>query len=355
MQKAAIILVTMLILILASHSQAETNGADAAPQQKTQGKLIRNPNKPEPNSTNSSTRAATFSAAQQTISLYDVWYDLITDNDGDGYYQKLHINFDLDTAYSEYPIYVVAEIGSQSQTLFQTDPYNLNGNSASDSYQATVLLTEGYPSSYYDLVFKVYDADNHQLLAQFSSQNNDLFEPLYLEDATLDSNLEDVSLYSLAYDLSEDWDHDGYYTKINLQFDADAPNQQRWIYAELFLVDEYGQWHELASTQPFQIAHYNSQDAYQTSVSLNSGFSPQSYQVAVRIYDGYTHSLLLTTIAPSGSYADMESIDWDNDNWSEDETVIVEEEYYYASGSGGSMGLGIFVALIALGLRRKFN
>lgn len=355
MQKMALVIVLMLLTILATHTQAITTN-ELSPQQKTRGKIIANPNK---NKSQKSTRAATYNGvqanAQTEIHLFDVWFDLLTDSDGDGYYAKLNINFDLDTIFSEHEIYVVGQLDNQQ--LFKTDAFTLHGNSGDDSYQTTVLLTEGYSSNYYDLTLIVYDAETNQMLVQYSSNNNDLFEDLYLEDAMLDDPFsKEPTLYSLSYQLGEDWDGDGYYTQISIAFDVDAANQTRWIYSEIFLIDLQGYWHPLSISQPYEITHYDDHDAFQTTLTLDTHFEPKAYQVAVRIYDNNTHALLLTSIAPN-SNANMESIDWDNDfsnsNYGEDSsTVIVEEETYYASGSGGSMGI-VFLSLLGLLVIKK--
>ena len=351
MQKVALVLVLLLVTILATHTQAQT-----LPQQKTQGKIITNPNKKAdaPFKT-----AQLQSGAYAEISLYDIWFTMLTDNDGDGYYQKFEINFDLDTPYNAFDIYVVGKLGEQ--ILFQTDAFTLNNNSANDSYQTTVLLTQGYASAWYPLSLTVYDAQTQQPVAEFNTNNNELFTDLYLEDATADNQAaQSVSMYNLAYQLSEDWDNDGYFTQIAVEFDVDAPNQTRWIYAEVFLVDAYDHWHEIIRTQPFQIQHYNDSDRYQSTLTLDYGFDPQAYQLAVRVYDANNHNPILTSKSPNGTYANMESQNWDDDYLNQDSTnedgVIVEEEYYYSSsGSGGSLNISLLIAmgLFAHALKRR--
>ncbi|NIQ10086.1 MAG: hypothetical protein GWO08_09960, partial [Gammaproteobacteria bacterium] len=75
---------------------------------------------------------------------------------------------------------------------------------------------------------------------------------------------------------------------------------------------------------------YSSSDRYYTRITLDYGFDPNRYQLAVQLYDANSGSLLLTSTTPASTALHMESVDWDNDEY-----VVVVEEEYYASGSGG--------------------
>lgn len=353
MYRFAIAVVAFLILVMANHPQAMAAELNQSNGTKTKAKQITNPNKTE---SGLNTRALNFSGASydsaQSVSVYDVWFDMQEDSDGDGYYHRFDVNFDIDTVYNSQTIYVIAEItGSTSQTLFQTEPYTLNGNSGNDSYQVNVLLTEGYPAAQYELTLRIYDAANNELLLQYGAQDNNALYNLYLEDSSQEAFAgSSLSMYELAFELSEDYDADGYYTELAVSFDADTPGDNQWVYARVSLIDPYGQWRTIRTSSAFLLSGYNSSDRYSAHIVLDYGFDPETYQLAVELYDADNHNLLLTSTTPLSTPLHLESTEWD-DSYS----VIVEEEYY-ASASGGSTGMLMLTVLLALLiLKRRYK
>ena len=344
MPKLAFIIVVVLLSILATHShgQAETVQLET----KTKGKLINNTQREQ----NPTMRAAHFQndLSNGAIELYGLSFNFSKDQDGDGYFHKFSLSFDLDTSQGPTQIYVVASLmGLEQKPLFTTEPYWVYGQTGEDTYQTTVLLSEGYPNAEYDLSLAVYAADSNQLLAQFSQDNSPRFSPLFLEDARADHiESHGVSIYQLGYSLSEDWDNDGFYTRLDVDVDVDAPNQSRWIYLEFILVDYSGYGELLSSSPIFQIHHLDSSDQYQTRISLESGYSPQDYKLVAKVYDANTHQLLLESQVPHSNGIPLESFEWD-DTWHHDSNIVVEEEYFYAEyGAGGSMGLVFSLMLL---------
>lgn len=223
MYKIPFIVVTLLLAILANHPQAHAAAADTAittiqntaTGSKTKGQLVNNPGKTE---STRHTRALSYQDASYSthgsVSLYDIWFDMKSDIDGDGYYHRFDISFDLDTRYNSQTIYVIAELnGLTTQTLFQTTPYTLYGNSGNDSYQANILLTDGYPPHQYSLTLSVFDASNDERLLTYNTLDHNGSNTLNLEDSQYESiNNHRLSLYELSYELRADYDSDGYYT-----------------------------------------------------------------------------------------------------------------------------------------------
>ena len=354
MYKIALVIVTFLLVVLANSPQAHAASTDAMePGTKFRGKLVTNPTKSDrPVTAQRLLDPATATVNGTSVSVYDVWFDMVGDTDGDGYYHQFDVNFDIDTLYSSQRIYVIGELhGGTSQVLFQTDPYTLTGNSGSDSYQARVLLTDGYPSDQYELSLTVYDADTHAQLLHYDGQNNYQLATLYLEDSSRESAaMDNVSVYELGFELSSDLDGDGYFTEIAVDLDADAPGQQRWVYARISLIDPHNDWTEIKTSNDFLLQDYSSNDHYYTRLSLDYGFDPARYRLAVQIYDANSGSLLITSMSPSSTPLHMESIDWDNDAY-----VVVIEEEYYASGSGGSTSLFLLVMLSLFLLANRYR
>lgn len=367
MHKVAILILLLLIGILAGHSKAFA-------EEKTKGKMITNPNRSSSeqvdsdvfNGTPTSPRvtAALYQSSSTEVVLNDIWADWNRDNDGDGYYSKFNLSFDFDAPHSTQTIYVTGTLTGRggeatSQPLFTTEPYTIQQSSGGDAYQMTVLLTDGYPTNTYQLQLAVYDAESKALIHQFDGYDANLLHDLYLEDANQDSPTPEnitrashVELYELAFSLYDDFDNDGYFTRIDIQMDVDAPSDARWIYAKLYLIDEYGQYLFLKDTREFHIEDYDN-DEYRMEALLEFGFSPQRYQLSVELYDADTHNLLLTSEAPSSTPAHMESLDWEHST----EVVVIEEETHSDHhGSGGSLTLwSLFIFGLVNLVQKKQN
>jgi hypothetical protein len=365
MHKIACLVVCVLLIILTAHREARAANTDpintiTQPVAKIKSKRISNPSKYEKEQQSSlQYRSLSAQPLSQVVSVYDVWFNLIEDTDGDGYFHQFEVSFDVDTQYAQQEIYVVGKlIGATSQQLFETEHYHIESDSGADSYQTTVLLSDGYPSGEYNMELNVYDAQTDTLLLHVNGQHDQDMWGLYLEDAKLEhSIIERIEIYELAYELSEDWDDDGFYTHINLSFDADAPNQTRRIYAHISLRDPYGNRQLLSRTDDFVIQHYDSGDYVQNQLTLEYGFDPDHYQLIIDLYDAYNHHLLLTSNSPLSTPLNLESIDWDSDY-----SVYIEEEYsvsatgtYRSGGSSSVLLLGALIIFICLRYKQKSN
>ncbi len=353
MKKPVLILLFLLPALAASQGlRAEENA-----QQKFAGKVIANPDRPAPDASDNppattlNSAAATFTTAALSaadISLYNAWLDFTRDDDGDGYYHQFNVNFDLDTRLSSASVYVTGQLNNGASTpLFRTDPFTLRGATGSDSYQATVLLTDGYPSTQYALTLRVYDAQTNALLATYGPGYDSDLAQLYLEDVNREAAYSnDLQLFQLDFTLSSDSDGDGYYTQADIRFDADAPGRIQSLYGKLYLIDRHGQWLYLKDTGSFTVSNYSHSDAIYTGFGLNSGFDPQRYRLGIELYDAYTHNLLLTSTTPDSAPVRMESADYDNGYY--------VEEYYGDDDhhSGGSVQWLLLGGLALLVLRR---
>lgn len=352
MYKIAFVIVAGLLVILASNPQAQAaTSTNVNAGSKFSGKIISNPDKGNSIAVARGFSAQAYGSNSNPVSVYDVWFSMLEDSDGDGYYHQFAVNFDIDTVYSQQEIYVVGELSAASQQiLFQTEPYTLNGDSGNDSYQADVLLTDGYPSDQYELILSVYDADSGTLLLRYDGSHNSQLGRLYLEDNGWESVAQQgITLYQLSFELSGDQDGDGYYTDLSVELDADAPGQERWVYTRISLIDPYGNWNAISTSSAFALHGYNSSDRYTTHAVLDYGFDPATYQLGIEIYDANTEVLLLTNTTPLSTPVNMESTDWDADEYYE---VYVEEEYS-ASGSGGSTSALLLLLLGGMWVVRR--
>lgn len=344
--------VLILLFLLPALAASQWARAEDAAQQKFAGKIISNPERPAPESAPAGVEksAATFTTAALSsgdVSMYNVWFDFTRDDDGDGYYHQFNVSFDLDTRLSSASVYVTGQLNNGASTpLFRTDPFTLRGATGSDSYQATVLLTEGYPSTQYALTLRVYDAQTNALLFSYGPNSDSELAQLYLEDVSREAAYSnDLQLFQLDFTLSDDSDGDGYYTQADIRIDADAPGRIHSLYGKLYLIDRNGQWIYLKDTGNFTVSNYSHSDAVYTGFGLDGGFDPQRYKLAVELYDAYTHNLLLTSTTPDAAPVRMESMEYDNGYY-------VEEYYYEEEHSGGSVQWLLLGAMTVLVLRR---
>ncbi len=348
--KKPFLIALFLTLVWASlQSQAR---ADELPNAKFTGKTLINPNRTTASAESTGAAKANSTSksfgADDVMGMYDVWFDLQQDRDGDGYFAQFEVFFDIDSRYSNTRIYVIGQLDNGTTTpLFQTAPYVINGASGADTYSAKVLLTDGYPSGQYSLTLYIYDAQTNALLMTWGPQQDGQMTQLFLEDGDRDVvSIPDIQVFEMAFTLLNDFDNDGYYTDADVTIDVDAPQQTRSLYASLYLIDERGEWIPLKNSSVFTVSGYSQSDRITLSFGLSSGFAPQHYRLGAKLYDAYSNNQLLTVTTPPSTPAYLESVEYD-DSYSVTETVYVESHH------GGSLGLLALLALLPLALRKK--
>lgn len=93
-------------------------------------------------------------------------------------------------------------------------------------------------------------------------------------------------LYDAAVLLEHDHDGDGFYSKIRVDFDANANYAAYYdVYAELY-IRELGTstWTHYYTTDVFTIYGANSSDVYNVSTEFNEGFPPAYYEIAIDLF-----------------------------------------------------------------------
>ena len=350
MHKPALIFVFFLISVLGAsgHALAANESQASAPLAKFAGQTVTNPNRTDKTPDAGTSRSATLNTQAVSygpdFSMYAVWFDFKGDDDGDGYYHKFDVNFDVDTRFSSADIYVTGQLDNGIQ-LFRTVPYTIYGATGADSYRVTVLLTDGYPSGQYGMTLKVYDAHTDALLLTYGPQQDDRMGQLYLEDVNHEAVAANtLELFRFDYTLSGDTNGDGYYTQADVTLDVDAPNQTRTLYASLYLIDNNGNWIPVQDSPDFTVSGYSSQDTISVAFSLDSGFSPQNYRFGVEIYDAQSNNLMLTSVTPDNAPVKMESSDYDQNYYGGSDSQV--SVHYHSAGSLPLPFLGGIVLLL---------
>jgi hypothetical protein len=150
-------------------------------------------------------------------------------------------------------------------------------------------------------------------------------------------------IYDADIELYSDWDRDGYYVGIDLNFDADTVYTVADVYAVIYLSYDFGPWNEFSSTDDFTIFGASGEDSYVVETELVSGYPTGDYDILIELFDTYDGSFV-ASFGPEDStelsYLPLE--DAGRDTPPPTTTVIVNE------GGGGSFGLLGLLALLSV-------
>ena len=152
-------------------------------------------------------------------------------------------------------------------------------------------------------------------------------------------------VYDAHTRLYDDRDLDGYYSYLQLDFDVDTDFEVADIYADIWLIDSYGDETLLFATEVFTIYGHSGIDDYRVEAELVAGFDSDLYDVLIEVFDAYDESLVAHHGARESSAMSllpMESVH--QDSWRRE---------VHAHGDGGSLGVGWLILMLAfVGARR---
>ena len=148
--------------------------------------------------------------------------------------------------------------------------------------------------------------------------------------------------YDAYVTLFADSDGDGYYTGIELEFDADTVYTAADVYAVTYLSLDYGPWNEYAVTADFTLYGASDTDLYVIETELVTGYPAGDYDILIELYDTFDGSLV-ASFGPDEtselSFLPLEDTTYDAPSGTTTQVVI-------NSGGGG----GSFSWLLLLGL-----
>jgi hypothetical protein len=122
-------------------------------------------------------------------SIYDVSIDLISDMDYDGFYHYFNITIDVDTLLSRSFIYediYLSYEGGPWIYYASSNEYEINSDIYDDAFTLETELASGYPTGYYDLLVKIYDAHTDEFLLSYDSHDDYSLSAIPLEDSQRD-------------------------------------------------------------------------------------------------------------------------------------------------------------------------
>jgi len=146
-----------------------------------------------------STKSTKMSRASRSVnydhsfSIYNTFSYLLDDYDGDGYYQTFSVVFDADlmsySSLSSAEVYAelyLSQNGGPWIYYHTTDDFVIYGDSEDDEYEVITTLHQGYKSDSYDVLIDLYEVGFENIVATYSSDDNNALYALPLESADHD-------------------------------------------------------------------------------------------------------------------------------------------------------------------------
>jgi len=161
----------------------------------------------------------------------------------------------------------------------------------------------------------------------------------------------DFWFYDAFVTLFSDADRDGYFTGIELEFDADTIYAAADVYAVVYLSYDYGPWNEYASTNDFTIFGTSASDAYVVETELISGYPTGDYDILIELYDTFD-GYMVASFGPEESselsLLPLEDITYDAPVGTTTQVVV-------NSGGGGSASWLLLLGLAMFAVSRRVS
>jgi hypothetical protein len=127
---------------------------------------------------------------QHSFSIYDASSYLLDDIDGDGYFQTFSVVFDADlhsaSLFDTSEVYAelyLSKNGGPWEHYYSTDSFILYADTDTDEFEVITTLHQGYSSDSYDVLIDLYEVGFTDIVASYSSEDNNALYALPLESA----------------------------------------------------------------------------------------------------------------------------------------------------------------------------
>ncbi len=157
----------------------------------------------------------------------------------------------------------------------------------------------------------------------------------------------DFWIYDAWVDLYADVDRDGFYSGIELTFDADTIYGVADVYAVVYLSYELGPWNEYAVTEDFTIFGTSGNDEYVIESDLVSGYPTGEYDILIELFDAFDNSFV-ASIGPD-EMPDLAILPLEDMN----RDAVTETRITVNSGGGGSFSWLLLLGLAVAAVRRR--
>ena len=288
-------------------------------------------------------------------SIYDAWTTLEFDYDYDGYFSEFTVTFDVDTSggYSDvYAEMYLSKDGGPWIHFNTTDVFTIYGYD-SDGYSVTTFLNYDFPTGYYDIVIDVYEAGYDGIVASAGPADFYGLQSLPLEDDEHELSNNDTQISYVASTMVDDFDRDGFFTALTLEYDIDTLDDGRLVYTEVDLTNVDTFERVTLATQDYQVGD---QTEF-LDILLETGYQAGWYDVEIRVVDSLTGEVIANAAQEFSALIQLplESINYDNyvDNPSINQGgVVVDDAVIVHESGGGSLGWLVLIIVSLIPIRK---
>ena len=133
-------------------------------------------------------KSRTTNHSEPDFWIFDSWSELYRDNDYDNYYSALRLSVDVDSVYTQAPVYLVVYLGDEVEytSVHVSSVFDVYGDDTTDYLTMDIALVSGFPPYDYDVLVEVYDAQTDELVVFSDAQDDADLSLLSLESADYD-------------------------------------------------------------------------------------------------------------------------------------------------------------------------
>jgi hypothetical protein len=247
-----------------------------------------------------------LSARASDFWFHDAGSTLRSDRDGDGFHREFRIRFDADVISGSAIVFVrlyLRRVGDLDWLLYhETDDFDIFGEDGDDDYFVTTTLDDGWPTGDYDVLIDLYEAGFPGIVATIGPVDSGALALLPLEETGLDLPIElpGYDIEGVTTTLLIDDDDDGHYSKFRIDFDPDADFDGTFVYAEVWVRAQGGEWIQEHVSDDFLVDASGDDDVYSLTADWISGYPTAFYDVQIDLRDADTGAL----VASAGSERD---------------------------------------------------
>jgi len=246
----------------------------------------------------SSRPSAMMSPRASDFWFFDAGSVLLGDRDNDGFHHEFRVRFDADVVAGDALVYArlyLRRAGDVEWLLYrETDEFWISGQNGDDDYFVSTTLDDGWPTGDYDVLIDLYESGFSGIVATIGPFDSDALALLPLEETGLDVPIElpGYRIGDVATTLLIDDDGDGHYSKFRIDFDPDADFDGTFVYAEVWVRPQGGEWLQEHVSDDFLVDASGDADVYSLTADWISGYPTAFYDVQIDLRDADTGALL---------------------------------------------------------------
>jgi hypothetical protein len=163
----------------------------------------------------------------------------------------------------------------------------------------STTLDDGWPTGDYDVLIDLYESGFAGIVATIGPVDSGALALLPLEETGLDLPIElpGYDIHGVTTTLIIDDDDDGHYSKFRIDFDPDADFDGTFVYAEVWVRAQGGEWIQEHVSDDFLVDATGDADVYSLTADWISGYPTAFYDVQIDLRDADTGAL----VASAGS------------------------------------------------------